>query len=395
MKRAAWISILVFLGVVVLLKAEFTFFTPSGSFAVEVSLDNSSLLRLPIYRNAITSLEVVGDTVVGGTSANAALSPFIFTVSLSKRRVEEVLDLSKIVAGQRAVQSGFARGEQGVLFAGTLPNRTGEGGHLIEVRLVNGRIEVRDLGSPVQGEGVFAVEANQQAPFVYGVSYPSGKFFVFDLRENRARLFEETVPSAKTLAFLSSYALKAEDILTRRLIVDRNGRVYGSLPVNKLFRFDPVSQKVEILPEELPEGWGRKPLGRVDAWAMSSDGMLYGGNAADGQLFRLDPDTGRVTNLGKPIQMPRLRGLAFAADGKLYGVGGGAPGYTHLFSYDPKGKGYSDLGNPRFVMSGPGLEQGIFWRGFQIGTLAASEDGRYIVMGEDEALSQIMVFPIN
>ena len=46
-------------------------------------------------------------------------------------------------------------------------------------------------------------------------------------------------------------------------------------------------------------------------------------------------------------------------------------------------------------MKEPGIEQGIAWRGFQIGTLAVSEDGRYVVMGEEEALSQLMVFPVK
>jgi hypothetical protein len=136
-------------------------------------------------------------------------------------------------------------------------------------------------------------------------------------------------------------------------------------------------------------------LGRVDAWAVAPDGSLYGGNAGDGQLFRLDPATGKVTNLGKPAMMPRMTGLGFAADGKLYGVTGGEPGYAHLFSWDPAGRGFVDLGNPRFTMTEPGIEQGIAWRGFQIGTLAVSEDGRYVVMGEDEALSQIMVFSVK
>ena len=40
------------------------------------------------------------------------------------------------------------------------------------------------------------------------------------------------------------------------------------------------------------------------------------------------------------------------------------------------------------------VESGILWRGFQLGTIASSEDGKYIVMGEDEALSQIMVLPV-
>ena len=95
------------------------------------------------------------------------------------------------------------------------------------------------------------------------------------------------------------------------------------------------------------------------------------------------------------MMMARLQALAFGRDGKLYGLAGGAPGYSHLFSYDEKGAGFYDLGNPEFTMTAPGIEQGIMWRGFQLSTLVASSDGKYMVMGENEALSQLMIFPVE
>ncbi len=60
-----------------------------------------------------------------------------------------------------------------------------------------------------------------------------------------------------------------------------------------------------------------------------------------------------------------------------------------------KNEGYKDLGNPQFILKAPGIEQGIEWRGFQLRTIAASEDGKYIVMGEDEALSQLLIFQVG
>lgn len=392
MKRILCLSIVLCVAAA-LAWARYKFFTPPGSFTVEVSLDNSPHLRLPIYRNAITSLEVVGDYAIGGTSANPGLSPFIFAVSLSARRLECAFPLEKVLPGQRSVQSGFGRGSDGALYAGTMPDQQGEAGHLVAVRIKGKEIEVADLGVPVPGEGIFSLTSDPKTGAIYGVSHPSGKFFVFHVQDRRAEVYEQTSPDRRTRGFLHAYALEPEDYISRRLIVDKLGRVYGSQPVNKIFRFDPASKKLEVLEDELPEVWGRSPLGRVDAWAMAPDGTIYGGNAGDGQLFRIDPATGKVVNLGKAIMMPRLKGLAFGANGLLYGVAGGAPGYSHLFYYSPSGQGFVDLGNPRFDMVEPGLEQGIPWRGFQIGTLAASEDGRYIIMGEEEALSQLMVFP--
>ncbi len=395
MNRNAVLPALFVLGVLARLNAEYTFFTPPGRYAVEVSLENSPYPRLPASRNAITSLAVTGDWAVGGTSAGKGMTPFLFTVSLSTRSLAHFLDLKEIVAGQRAVQSGFGVGADGTLYAGTVPDAAGGDGRLIEVKVTGGQLAVRDLGAPVAGEGIFALTADPGRRAVYGITHPSGRFFVFDLMTRKTNTLADTAPGAKDLAFLHSYALEPADYLCRRLIVDRRGRVFGSLPVNRLFLYDPDATRITVLEAELPEGWGRRALGRVDAWTMAPDGVLYGGCSAEGQLFRLDPDTGIVSNLGKPAQMPGMKGLACAADGRIYGVTGGAPGYSHLFCYDPTTRNFTDLGNPRFEMKAPGIEQGIWWRGFQIGTLTATDDGRQIVMGEEEALSQLMVFPVG
>jgi hypothetical protein len=374
--------------------AEFTFFTPPGSFAVEVSLENSPYPRLPMYRNSIASLEVVGDLAVGGTAAQPGLSPFLFTVSLSGRCMKALLDLGTVVPGQREISSGFGRGADGTLYAGTIPDENGASGHLLQIQVAATGIEVHDLGVAVENEGVFALTSDTSAKVLYGIAYPSGKFFVRDLAGGGTQVYSETAITKRTLMFAHDYAVGPREILSRRLVVDRGGRVWGSMPVSKIFRFDPRTRRIEVMQNGLPEVWGRLPLGRADAWAVAPDGALYAGNAGDGQLFRLDPATGKVTNLGKPVMMPRITGLSFAADGKLYGVGGAPPGYAHLFSYDTA-VGFVDLGNPRFTMTEPGIEQGIWWRGYRIGTVAASEDGRYIVLGEDEALSQLMVFQVQ
>jgi hypothetical protein len=374
-------------------QGEYKFFSPPGAFAVEVSLENSSLLRLPMYRNAIVSLEITGKYAVGGTAAAPGLSPFLFAVSLPERRMESVLDLGAVAPGQREIRSGFARGGAGILYAGTTPDK-GAGGHLIEVRLTDGRITAIDLGIPVPAEGIFALASDTSAKRLYGITHPSGRFFTCDFLGRDVRLFSDTALSTRTLAALHDYAVGPDDVLCRRLAVDRSGRVFGSAPINRLFRFDPGTGKITFLADELPEVWGRRPLGRVEAWALAPDGQLYGGCAGDGQLFRVDPATDKVTNLGKPAMMPGMPGLAFGADGRLYGVAGVPPGYAHLFAYDPRRGGYTDLGNPRFPMTEPGIEQGIWWRGFRIATVAASEDGRFIVLGEEEALSQLMAFPV-
>lgn len=369
-------------------------FQPQGGFAVEMSLENSSLPRMAMHRNAITSLEVVGDYVIGGTSADSGLSPYLFAASLSRRQLELIFPLDEAVKGQRSIPGGFGRGPKGSLYAGTLPKAEGGSGHLLRVMVRENRIEVSDLGVPLAGEGVFAVTADPETDTIYGIAWPSGRFFSFHVPDGKVGVYDETAPAASVRKLLSSYLLKPEDYLSRRLVTDAAGRVYGSCPPGRLFRFDPAAARIEILGDEVPSVAGRKGLGRVDAWATAADGVIYGANAADAQLFTINADTGKVQNLGKPAMMPRMKGIAFGRNGVLYGVNGSAPGYTHVFTYEA-GSGFVDRGAPVFTMRTAGIEQGIPWRGFQIETMAASEDRRYIVMGEGEALSQLMVFEVR
>ena len=84
--------------------------------------------------------------------------------------------------------------------------------------------------------------------------------------------------------------------------------------------------------------------GSVRRWAIAPDGTILGGAAADGELFRLDPATGKIANLGKPAMMPRMKGIAFGRDGRLYGVTRAPPGYTHPFICDRK-SGFTDFGS--------------------------------------------------
>ncbi|WP_353718873.1 hypothetical protein [Dyadobacter sp. 676] len=377
--------------------AQYTFFTPKEAFAIEVSLPNSAGKRLPMYRNAITSLAVQGDRILGGTTASEGLSPYLFVASISKRDLVTIKDLQEIVPGQKGIATGFCKGAGNQFYAGTIAHAAngGQAGHLLQIGIgPNNAIEVKDLGIPVAGEGIFALLASREGSELYGISYPGGRFFTYTIATKKVQVFDEVAPKEKELNNLHEYAVGPEVYLCKALVQDNQGLVYGSTAGNRVFAFDPAKKRFSFLEAPLPAVWGREVLGQVEAWAKSPDGKLYGGNAGDGQLFVLDPATGKIKNLGKPMMMGRLRALAFGRDGKLYGLAGGAPGYSHLFSYDDHA-GFVDLGNPEFKMVAPGIEQGILWRGFQMGTLAASDDGQYMVIGEDEALSQLMIFPVG
>lgn len=381
------------------LRAQYTFFNPEGSFAIEVSLPNTDLNRLPIYQNSISSLAVVGDHIIGGTSATAGKTPFVFSASLSKRDVSFVYDLEDIISGQQHIQTGFCKGKNGLLYAGTIANAlasgSNSGGHLFETSVDdNGELNIRDLGIPVPGEGILTMTINSKKSMLFGITQPSGLFFTYSIINGEVKQYKDIVPTKEYLIEMKEYALAPMDYLCNALVECNDGMIYGSALINRIFYFNPQEEKFYFIEDNLPEVWGRRTMGTVESWTKSKNGILYGGNSGDGQLFQLNPKTKMVKNLGKPIMMNRLRGLTTANDGKIYGIAGASPGYTHLFSYDDN-VGFVDMGNPEFEMKAPGIEQPIKWRGFQLRTIASSEDGKYIVMGEDESLSQLLIFPTN
>ncbi len=377
--------------------AQFAFFTPKESFAIEVSLPNTELPRLPIYRNSISSLIVIGDQIIGGTSADEGLTPFIFVASLKQHQVIEIKDINEVIPGQQAIQSGFCRGPNNILFAGTLANKKRDGskgdGHLIQMEIgIDGAIIIEDLGSPIPGEGVFSLTLDANGTTLYGVSYPSGIFFKYIIGTKEVKTYNDIIVTDKDISTLNEYDLGPKNYLSISLI-QYEGLIFGSMPINRIFYFDCKDESFHII-GDIPEVWGRRTLGQVESWIISPTSEIYGGNSGDGQLFKIDPVTKKIRNLGKPIGMNHLKGLCFGKDGKLYGIAGGKPGYSHLFSYNDQ-EGFTDLGNPEFTMVAPGIEQGILWRGFQLGTITSSEDGTYIIMGEDESLSQLLVFKIE
>lgn len=371
-------------------------YVPLNGFAIEVSLENTDLLRLPIYQNSISSLKVIDDYIVGGTSAERGLSPYVFVASLSKQKLIEFKDISKVINGQQSIQSGFYKGkEKNTLFAGTMPtgsnnNKLNGSGHLIQLEIDKmGTLDIKDLGIPILGEGIYSLISNSIGTMLYGISYPTGLFFSYNIETGYTRIFKNLLPSDKDINDIKTYILEPRDYLCRSLIQDNNGLIYGSLPINKLFYFNPKDESFHIMKNNLPEVRGRKMLGRVDSWTKSTTGKLYGGAAGDGLLFEIDPYTKKVKNLGKPIMMNRIRGLAMGKDNKLYGVAGAPLGYTHFFSYDEK-NGFHDFGIPQFKMA----ELDIGWIGYNINTITSSEDGKYIIMGEDESLSQLLIYKL-
>jgi sugar lactone lactonase YvrE len=260
------------------------------------------------------------------------------------------------------------------------------GGHLLQYQPTPGRniqidadCPVKDLGIPVKGQGIYALAIDRGRGVIYGVTYPDGEFFSYDIHAAAAksygRVAARVTPGEK---------FQHEKNIGRALALDGDGNVFTTGDDGALFRFTAKSHELERLQAAIPSVPGREVYNRVDAWAASGSGDLYGGTS-DGYLFRFDPSTLRVENLGKPLNEYRIRGLVFGRNRKLYGIGGDGDENARLFSYDPATGGYQIVGmidvNHRPYYS---------WQGYVFDSMVAR--GRHHLHGPGRA--QIEAVPV-
>jgi hypothetical protein len=111
---------------------------------------------------------------------------------------------------------------------------------------------------------------------------------------------------------------------------------------------------------------------------------VYGGTGVDGYLFRYDPASGAIINLGKPNRQSCIRALAEGHDGLIYGIVEEPKGMAHLFSFDSQGRGFSDLG----VI---GTNTPESWFAHSIGSMSVGPFGE-ICLGETDSISHLFIY---
>jgi len=205
--------------------------------------------------------------------------------------------------------------------------------------------EVQDLGVPVPSEGIYCMIVSSDGTQLYGISYPGGNFFVYDLNSgetsNLGPVWEEVIYSGPK---------KGERSLPGALVLDDGGNCYFSVGHGRLARYSPKIGKIETLDVVLPgeyylfhsETEVFHPV--VESWTRGVDGSLYGGTN-DGFLFRFVPKEERLFNLGKVRITRRIRTLTTGDDGRIWGTAGEDRIGCTFFSYDPAEGAYQHLGH--------------------------------------------------
>ncbi len=373
--------------------------------------------QIPANSSAITSLVAAASgKIYGGTSGEEAYL-FVYDPAINKVR-----HLGRIKA-QPGIHHSLVQDARGLLYLGTglnvlrplaltrnIPNardsisnalwedvkkpyRGYAGGHLYrydpaagdpQVLLPEDACPLEDLGIAVPNNGIYALAISPPAGIIYGVSYPDGRLFEYRIAERRFRDLGEL---DRRVVFHGPE--RDWRSLPRALIVGDAGRVYTSGEDGLLVFYEPREDKIVSTGLKIPgeyypvQAYTGHPV--AECFAQDAKGLIYGGSS-DGVLFSFDPTARKLVTLGKPRVSRRLRALTLGQDGRLYMIAGERFEPCRLFSFDPQGGGFRDLGIVAVDRS-----PHYSWRGYQFDSMATGADGA-IYIGESERRSHLFLY---
>jgi len=324
---------------------------------------------IPPGESAITSLALDSKGRVIGATSGARSHLFIYDPE-----VDRVVDVCVVDEGS-TVRSSVVACEDGTIIVGT---RRNDGGKMLSFKTdyretwswkpSEPKLEPVELPKP--DEGIACMTYDPKRERIYGLTSTTGTFFSMDVTSRSSRLYGPV----DELAEFSSC-----------LVVGCDGHVLGGKRWGRLFEFDPESEKLGDLGIEIPSLAGRWVYNRVDSMAVDQgSGVIYGGGTADGALFRFDAVSRKITSLGKPTSQPRTRAITVGRDERIYGISGRHGGVAHLFRYDPRTGDLRDLGIPL-------AHSDQYWHGHEFDSMVTGRSGE-IYMGESDRISHLFIY---
>lgn len=201
--------------------------------------------------------------------------------------------------------------KMGIPPAGWKPYR---GGHLLAYDMKSGRFE--RLALAANGEGILTFNMDAQRGRLYGLTWPGGRFFRYDLAKNEMKDlggFFRDGENGKGDAYRT---------ICRSLAVDpRDGSAYFTTGEGTIHRYRHESDAVEtVVGDNLkkeyfglydPSSAGHMAYNWRQVVWRPSDGLFYGVHGNSGYLFRFDPKAERVEVLERITSTPSKRSGMF------------------------------------------------------------------------------------
>ena len=216
------------------------------------------------------------------------------------------------------------------------------GGHMLAYDMKSGKFE--DFGTAPDREGVLAFNMDKKRGRLFGMTWPSGMFYRYDLATHKQKSF------GKMCALGEDGVGPTYRTICRSIAVDqRTGAAYFTTSEGTIYHYDPKTDNVErIEGEDMRKDYfgtydvnspGNMGYNWRQTFWRPKDGLIYGVHGNSGYLFRFDPRVPRIDVLQRITSEPSRRcgmydqfsygylGFALGPDGKTIHYLTGGPIY--------------------------------------------------------------------
>ncbi|MFA7492096.1 MAG: hypothetical protein WCZ43_01055 [Proteiniphilum sp.] len=188
------------------------------------------------------------------------------------------------------------------------------GGHFLSYDLKTK--EIKDLAM-IPDEGVLSMTMDKQGMHLYGISWPSGYFYHYDIRNN-------VLTNAGLISGLGERGKRGDDyrVLCRSLVVDpATGHVYYSTSEGDIFYYDPATRVIKKL-EDLnlrldyfgkfdPRDAGSMGYNWRKIQWYEPENKAYGVHGNSGYLFSFDPQNKKIEIVDRITSEPSRKSGMF------------------------------------------------------------------------------------
>lgn len=166
------------------------------------------------------------------------------------------------------------------------------GGHILSYDMDTG--EFRDLAMVPEQEGLLTMNMDIKRKLIYGITWPTGRFFKYDLQRNEMKDFGRVSEDGED-GIGEKYRT-----LCRSIAIDpETGLVYYSTSDGVIFQFDPKADELKPIEEDNLRkdyfGWydpaspGHMGYNWRQIFYYAPQEVFYGVHGNSGYLFRFDP----------------------------------------------------------------------------------------------------------